>query len=77
MINAKGSGLTKLAGEELQSGPVWSPDGCQIFYRGEGGSIQAVPIATGVPTILVWRGRTVEPSPDGTRIAFVTCPGAC
>jgi len=64
--------------------PRWAPDGASVVYTGTGQSVDGtrhlyrIALADGSSTRLTSRKTTDElgiVSPDGTRIAFLRCPG--
>ncbi len=71
IINADGSGLTRLA--DGSDNPVWSPDGQQIAFSA-GAGIQLINSDGSQPVTLIssFGGSYSDPtwSPDGKRIAF-------
>jgi Tol biopolymer transport system component len=76
IVNADGSGLTKVAGGGF---PTWSPDGTRIAFlaasKGGGNEIRiANADSTGEMTVTEGGGSLDLPawSPDGSRIAYIT-----
>ena len=60
---------------QLPDGPIWfqaAPDSSGIYFLGQGGSINLVPVAGGPVLALVPDGASAPSlSPDGTQIAYV------
>jgi Tol biopolymer transport system component len=79
-VRADGSQLTKITSSLVAANPRWSPDGREIAF-GEGGKVFTVD-ADGsdqklLPAGASGNGRgTLSWSPDGTKLAYFTTPGA-
>lgn len=79
IVNADGTGLTKLAGAPGESyhGPVWSPDGSRLALymsisgTGTYGIHTMNPDGTGVTSLGV-NGTSLSWAPDGRRIAYAS-----
>jgi Tol biopolymer transport system component len=81
VMNADGTGLTKLTDGLDAAHPAWSPDGSRIvFVRDQGSSLMIVNADGSDPTEVRLDGKAFPPyqgpawSPDGTRIAFQASP---
>jgi WD40 repeat protein len=81
VMNADGSGQTRLSDAAIESEPDWSPDGSRIAFTRRDGDLADIWImdATGENAVRVTSDPAVESepawSPDGTRIAFIRANG--
>jgi Tol biopolymer transport system component len=87
VMNADGSGISRLTHDALASGPAWSPDGSQIAFGAAGiGGVPAKFVGRSLIELITPNGSGLHPltdpptgaedasptwSPDGTRLAFV------
>lgn len=77
VVNADGSGLTRLTDHPANGAPSWSGDGRQIYFRSSnrdgrtGSGLYAMkPAGTDVHLVVDGIDGPYAVSPDGTRIAF-------
>jgi TolB protein len=83
VVDADGTGLTKLTDGLRDAHPAWSPDGTRIvFVRDQGNSLVVMNADGSDPGRIRPDGEAFPPyqwpawSPDGTRIAFQASPSA-
>ena len=70
LVNADGSGLTRISSGRQDSWPSWSPDGNQIAFTTRRGLATMNPDGSN-RTMLVRGGSDPDWSPDGSQITFV------
>jgi len=73
-IRDLGTGAETVVTTNNEAPYSWTPDGARILFSENLGGIWSVPVSGGTPTQILPYGRDPEPSPDGSKIAFDSCP---
>ena len=75
-IRDLGTGAEAVVTTNNEAPYSWTPDGAHILFSQSPGGIWSVPVSGGTPTQILPYGQAPEPSPDGSKVAFDSCPPA-
>jgi TolB protein len=74
LMNADGSGVTKLTGTRSAGSPAWSPDGKRVAFQGDDGTWVMNADGSNAKRLSDKGSNGPAWSPDGQMIAFVSTP---